>query len=73
MFVNLIDLLHVHMEQYGQKKNIVFPITRPTHHFRADLLRFLAPPAKWQRSFSNADSAVVRRRRRLSSTFHLNG
>ena len=24
---------------------------------------FLAPPAAWQRSFSNADSSVVRRRR----------
>ena len=33
---------------------------------------FLAPPAEWQRSFSNTDSSVVRRRRRLS-TFHLNG
>ena len=32
---------------------------------------FLAPPAEWQRSFSNADSSVVLRR--LSSTFHLNG
>ena len=34
---------------------------------------FLAPPAERQRSFSNADSSVVsrRRRRRPSSTFQL--
>ena len=32
---------------------------------------FLAPPAEWQRIFSNADSSVVCRR--LSSTIHLNG
>ena len=37
---------------------------------------FLAPPAERPRSFSNADSSVVRRRRRRrpsssSSTFHL--
>ena len=25
-------------------------------------LKFLAPPAEWQRSFSNADSSIVRRR-----------
>ena len=29
---------------------------------------FLAPPAEWQRSFSNADSSVVVCRRRLSSS-----
>ena len=43
------------------KKNIcVFPISRPTHHFLADRLRFLAPPAERQRSFSNTDLSVVR-------------
>ena len=30
-------------------------------------VRFLAPPAERQRSFSNADSSVVRRRRRRPS------
>ena len=38
------------------------------------LFHFLAPPAERQRSFSNADSSVVRRRpsvRRPSSTFQL--
>ena len=40
--------------------------------FRLFAIIFLAPPAKWQWSFSNADSSVVCRRH-LSSTFHLNG
>ena len=35
-------------------------------------LNFLAPPAERQRSFSNADSSVVRRRPpSSSSTFHI--
>ena len=38
----------------------------------ADIFGFLAPPAERQRSFSNADSSVVRRRRRLSSVVVVN-
>ena len=33
---------------------------------------FFAPPAEWQRSFSNADSSVVCRRRHLSSSSVVN-
>ena len=38
--------------------------------YKNNINNFLAPPAERQRSFSNADSSVVRRRP-SSSTFHL--
>ena len=65
---------------FAQLHTYITYVTLITDHFiwcaaNLSLFDFLAPPAERQRSFSNADSSVVRRRRpsvsRPSSTFQL--
>ena len=70
MYINIYE--RVDMNQDGPSLIIEAPPPRPPNGQRCS---FLALPAERQRSFSNADSSVVRRRPSLSSssssTFHL--